>query len=282
MEKLETVTKSNNSVHYEVGTEYSLSIGTDPLIKTVILSGIKTFYINVLTLFRNFNDCVDYTLKPKRDNLLLSFVDELKVIKKILDDNKVETTFYFNSYSAIYKYKWANLHALKTDKQVAYNDLEIRLKNYLTKLSAADKLDGFYLFFFKDKILPVFKQTLICTHIPYDLLQYGLFKELLLIDSYTGKIRGKNEWVKKLSANNKYHKLPFCLFTMMVIGDGSKLFSSVGKKTTTLLCDIAEKYNWTTLTTKEKIIYTLGKEKSNQSVDKDALNLLMNLATTGI
>ena len=276
----------NNAVTLELGEKYKLVIGNDiipwTLLENVSSEHYENVFVNLLTLFRNFNDGVTNQTTPKDSLLISSFTDSLRAFNSVLVENNINPIYYVMDYSKpITSIKWCTPHVPTTEKQVMYSLLEGKMiKFFKTLYSHTKTFDGidFRILFLNGKIPYKDGRNFVVTHVPYDLLPVS-YKKVSLVESYTGAIKEKKDWIKKLSANKDYHNLPFCLFVMCVIGDRSKLFSSLGKKYTTMLCNIAEKHNWNKDTTHEKILYTIDKEltTSKSAFNTDEVDVITHL-----
>jgi len=102
------------------------------------------------------------------------------------------------------------------------------------------------------------KTAFIITHCPIDLLAEKDFLSFTLLESHTGRLKLRPDWNTKLSKLDGIERLPFNELTLQVFGDSSTFLSPMPQTFKKTLLQIAEKYNWTPLTTREKISYGLS------------------------
>lgn len=95
--------------------------------------------------------------------------------------------------------------------------------------------------------------ALIITHYPIDLLSRTAFTKLRLLESYTGAIKSKSNWGSKLTDGKLHPRLPFNDFTIQVFGDGPVLFMRYPKAVRESVLALADKFNWTSVTTLDKV-----------------------------
>jgi hypothetical protein len=107
----------------------------------------------------------------------------------------------------------------------------------------------------------------IMTHHPMDLLSRYEFSELSLISSHTGDIKKPVEWIKKLTSNEAYHRLPFNIMTLQVLGDGAVQFFSQSPSIKKHLLAMAEGGKWKPTTTRDKIVSDMSKYPNKEIAD---------------
>lgn len=97
-------------------------------------------------------------------------------------------------------------------------------------------------------------RTLLLTHYATDLLGHRNFKELLLLESNTGKIKRYADFNTKLTDGSKIlTNMPFNGFTLSVFGDNNVVLRQMPAKIRQAVIGIADKYRWTPITTRDKI-----------------------------
>ena len=100
--------------------------------------------------------------------------------------------------------------------------------------------------------------TLLLTHYPTDLLGRTKFKDLMLLESYTGKIKQFAEFNTKLTGSSELTNMPFNGFTLSVFGDNNVLLRQMPSKMRRVVMDVAKKYAWTPMTSREKMLYGIN------------------------
>jgi hypothetical protein len=95
------------------------------------------------------------------------------------------------------------------------------------------------------------------THFPVDLLSRKYFSSLTLLESHTGALKPPSQWYTKLTGAQRCHRLPFNRLTLQVMGDQSTMFLGYRPKVKQHLLTLAEREQWSPVTTIEKIRYGL-------------------------
>ena len=90
------------------------------------------------------------------------------------------------------------------------------------------------------------------THYAYDLLSNKDFKTLDLLESHTGVLKSKALWYTKFSDHKDSVRIPFNELFLQVFGD-STIFHPHDRKLRLEILAIADKYNWSFATTKDRI-----------------------------
>lgn len=98
----------------------------------------------------------------------------------------------------------------------------------------------------------------VITHCPIDLLAEKDFLSLTLVESHTGRLKKRPEWNTKLGKQDGVELMPFNELTLQVFGDNSVFLSPMAMAFKKELIQLAKKYSWTPLTTREKISYGLS------------------------
>ena len=99
-------------------------------------------------------------------------------------------------------------------------------------------------------------------------MSQSTFRKISLLESVTGNIKNKTEFITKLSKNEHYRNIPFNVLSIQIIGDKSTLLESQGQLYTGLLVNMVKDYNWTALTTLEKVKFDINKLKNKETVNK--------------
>lgn len=282
-EKLNRLTNLINQ--RTLGPKTPLSVGTAMVFDNdeVDFSTWEPYlYVNLRTLLRNLIQAMetDFVLQLDEDSLFPKFMEEVETfeeyVKKYTND-KTEVVFYLPDYRNISKMlPFAGLRTIKTDKQQIIYDLEQtifrRLKKeveYQEKEARKNKSEWEPPFIETDHTLPRGKgSALILTNYPTDLLSYTSFPLLKLIESHTGKIKKRDEWNSKLTGDKlRLVNIPFNRFTLQICGDGNNLLMSGSKKMKDFLFDLADKNNWTSMTTIDRVKFCINMLKDKQTRD---------------
>lgn len=222
----------------------------------VELKNYNTFWINLMTLFRNI---VGALPKGGEDAVMAGDLSdtlqfEADFIRKLVSDNTLGATkvmFYACNYKHLQSvHPHAKLRTPVTEKQKAYRDLiELTLRDYI-KQQPKDGDSKLFDLHLKPKDKDV---SLILTHFAYDLLSHREFDELDLIESHTGVLKKRPSWQTKL-LNGKDLMLPFNACTLQVFGD-SHTFSPQPIKLREQVIELSKKYGWHGATTKDRMVF---------------------------
>ena len=88
------------------------------------------------------------------------------------------------------------------------------------------------------------RRTLMISHVPLDFHLYRIFKNFMLLESYTGKIKGPKEFGRKVFKNEK---IPFNKYTHLLLGDKWYMRQQVDLRTKRAISDLAAKDRWNIL-----------------------------------
>lgn len=226
----------------------------------VDINNYNEMWINLATLIRNLVGAIpkESSLSHDKSYLAETISQEISIIDTLIRDNSTlcQPVFYYSTYADLNskedKVKITLRHP-STDLQKRYESL---LNDVVKKVIESRSIE---ILAIKSYLQPKGKVNgLILTHVPYDLLSKRNFESLELIESHTGQLKSPRRW------NSKYKKiegedmsiLPFVNKLLPVFGD-SQTFVPWPLKARLLVLEIAKKYNWTPLTTMERITTTL-------------------------
>nr|DAX15765.1 MAG TPA: hypothetical protein [Caudoviricetes sp.] len=257
-------------------TSFGVSIGTglllesmfDPIVERydpdrpiparVEMKKYPYWLINVYTLIRNILHCLNERIDESNidkntfaNAVMKTLKEEIMIIRGLVSSvdlhpdwlqlwvPKYETLIKkFNVGKDItdLKYVTKNIEAFKL-----YGPL-VKEIDYITKVEPS----GDY------KFSSVFKEALITTSFPLDLLQSNY---LTLLESHTGILKDNHLWYTKYHPMGKadLSRLPMSDIVLYLMGDGYLVKSSSITVRRELL-SIAESKNWSYRTTKDKII----------------------------
>lgn len=216
-------------------------------------------WINLSTLYRNIVGALAdkmeyYAIKPI--DLYHALYMELEMILSLMEHeghNLCKPMFYYCSYESLYKRKFPPAVRVREDKTDGqkYNThmLVETMKLFFTNIASGP------FFKFNSEVLPKRATTaLMITHVPHDLLSFSNFKRLDLLESHTGKLKGRNLWYTKYNAvgSEELSTLPFIRQLLYLFGD-SVIFQPTDIRFRKLILEISRKRRWTSMTTQDKV-----------------------------
>ncbi len=235
--------------------ELPLSVGTSLAIEAIIKEGRNNPFllVNVRTVYRNLLGSLPDFLKDTclSGDLATVVAQELATIRGSVPPG-MKVIFYLPSYASVKrKFPDAIIREPRTPKQIDYYKVKETTLKLLGKEAkelgievvdmAPPKADG---------------RCLIISHYPVDLLAKAQYIELILVESHTGVFKRANEWNTKLNTDD-FYLLPFNQMTLQVFGDSNGLFRPMDRKIKKAVLDIAKQYLWNSMTTLDKIKYSL-------------------------
>jgi len=248
-------------VSIATGLAVEAALGIHPEIKVdkAPILEAKLLLINVRTLIRNLMGAL--TTDGKRlvsdKNLIPALVEEMAIIEAAISkgtNGKVAVCFYICSYRNL-KQQFPNalLKMPVTEIQKFAHAVETGLLRNLDELQPPHDIRHFDV-----ELTGKFPDTFIITHSPVDLLSADNFNKLSLVESHTGNIKRHLLWNTKLTNGRELSNIPFTKFTLQVFGDNGGHFSPMSPKVKQAVKDVADKYNWTSITTREKVSYGIS------------------------
>ena len=262
--------RTTSSFPISIGTALALETlftGSEPVYdqervipEHVDINRYQEFWINCNTIYRNIlgsvNAADQKALMP--GDILETLESELELIKELVgsaSSNQVKVIYYVNHYKNLAKqHTHSKLRVDSTPKQMEYSKTRDLVLNEYLKRHKKDMDIKEY-----DRLLmPSIKcNALILTHDAYDLLSRKNFSDLTLIESHTGKLKDKSLWYTKFSDSKELMRIPFSIEFLQVFGD-SQHFFPFPKAAREAIITLANERNWTSVTTHERIIYSLG------------------------
>lgn len=175
------------------------------------------YLFNVSTIARNIITSVPYAelAKCSTKDVTHTFLEEIDYLHTLFQMQDKRLHLYVNSYAFARQTYPEKMRKATTQQQIHSFDLvEACVKE-------AKKQTGM-LSFAKDISVGGGSSTLLLSHVPWDLLSYGKFKRLDLLESHTGVIKTRKDW------NSKYYRipnkdmsfLPFWEYLLATFGDG--------------------------------------------------------------
>ncbi len=213
------------------------------------------FWINIGTLFRNLHSSVPRSdMKNVRpQDCADALLQEMQLIDGLIQSESVSLTkihYYVCSYKTVkQRYPRANVRGYITDNQREYK----KAHDDTVQLVLNQYHDQTKLHIFDLDLKPLHYPTaLILTHQAHDLLSYGKFKRLDLLESHTGKLKKKNLWYTKYNNGADLGMMPFDRVLIQIFGD-SDLFHPMRSALRNEIIALAKAKHWTFATTKDKI-----------------------------
>jgi len=178
-------------------------------------------YYNIFTLARNVLSAISST-RIKIDTLLnnnllmQTVVDEINTIYELYDGRKCEPVLFIPDYTKLYREMNIN-----KDGSVINNDYMVReyilkhLKQGIQSINMSLSVNN------KHILKRNAGKVMITTHIPVDLLNVVHNKNLFLLESHTGKLKGYTEFYTKLHKIGKLNLevFPFIEEIVFILGD---------------------------------------------------------------
>lgn len=218
---------------------------------------------NIYTIIRNILHSITETNVKEQVLLHSDFIPTLKteidIISKMYKSTKCTPVLFYPNYDKIYK----NYNKGKETGDTAVYREHMMIKSVLKKLDARETIhsvnDG------KGHTIPSLGRkeevkVVITTNIPVDLFNFKC--KLDLLESHTGKLKTPSMF------NSKYHTvgkldlshLPWVEELVYLLGeDNIVLPTKLGTRRRVI--ELSKEYNWTPLTTREKVVSNLKRDK---------------------
>lgn len=174
------------------------------------------YLFNVSTLARNVITSVPYAdlVRCSTADVVDTLLEEMDYLKTLFQMQDMNLSFYINSYSYAKSTYPDKLRKATTQQQLHSFDLTEKCVKAAASTFPTLK-------FSKDIHIDKSSVTLVLTHVPWDLLSYGRFRRLDLLESHTGAIKTRKQF------NTKYYKLgdkdmsflPFMEYLLVTFGD---------------------------------------------------------------
>jgi len=229
----------------------------------------EELWINIRTLFRNFMGALDPTTMKAVSSPEISeaMLEEMVMIESIISEatnNRTKVIFYYSNYNHLGTYyKKGIVRMDNTPKQTEYTAIQ---NNTIKLLLAKQEKDTNHdiRVFELDIIAEHRKKALILTNYAIDLLSHKAFTHLTLLESHTGKLKDKALWYTKYYQGKELSNIPFTRAFIQVFGD-AETFRPMDNQLRKEIMEIAKKYNWTSITTTEKLIYGINQMQNPYS-----------------
>ncbi len=224
----------------------------------------KCIYINVKTLYRNLyysmkREDVDRTSDK---DLYLALVSEIELIKDICRNEcqGLGYLFYLPNYQGLESInnevllRLDNTSLQKTFTNRMTNSLGLLLKQYNEGITDSKQLSNENIYIFKNKITKMDnRKVLMLSHYTYDLVAFRNFNRLLLLESHTGHVKGRDMWYTKYYNGIELSNIPFTEKMLKFFGD-HVLFKPFPLKARQIVMTVAKEKKWSWATTEEKVL----------------------------
>jgi hypothetical protein len=247
----------------------------DARIRQPQLQNIPNLWVNVMTLIRNLLGSInrDAAQMVAPEEMAPVIIQEMAIIKDIAEQHtnfRSSVSFYASAYQNMEKqYPHALLRGANTEIQkTTFGIMDETMRIIIEQVG----LSATPVTVYKLKLDPPMQpKSFILTHFPYDLLSARNFSELLLIESHTGRVKAKPLWYTKYSSGKELVRIPFREDLLQIFGDNEH-FRPLPISIRREIMKLAEQDNWSYMTTKDKIVYSLEKIK-----DKHALEVIKQI-----
>lgn len=255
-----------------VGTALAIesAIGIHPEIKVnePPIKHYTEFWVNLKTLYRNMmgslqGDAHNFVLGGAVGEEIRHEMDRIDSI--IGDEFNVDVIYYVCNYDHLaQEYPNARIRVDTTPKQKFFTRTMTEALKYVIVSEQPPphmNIESRVRVFSKTIKPKKSVKTLMLTHIPLDLCSAKHFGELTLLESYTGVIKEKAQWYTKYLNGKELTHVPFREDLLQVFGD-HEMFSPYPIENRRELLEVAEKYKWTSLTTLDKMRYSIDQLKN--------------------
>lgn len=228
--------------------------------KDVPLRKYKQVWVNLRTLFRNLHGSMEPAVANWLDwrGYVIGLYEDMSGISQLLSDHGVEAVFYYSNYKDIQlKYRHALVRADSTDKQKEYTAVLNKAIEEILKNEGPNGRVRLFDLKLKHPTREQYPESMIVTHYAYDLLSASEFKDLVLLESHTGAIKPKAQWHTKFLNGKDLAQIPFNEAFLQVFGD-SQTFRPIDIKVRRDILAVAEKYKWSSVTTRDKVMYGIS------------------------
>lgn len=214
----------------------------------------EQLWINIRTLFRNLHGSLKAEDRAEvlPTALHLALVEELTIIEAVVSkqtQGRTVVVYYGSDYSSLTRrYPRAQFKEHKTPNQQMYYAIEQQTLRLLMREHGSQDVRHFDV-----EIKGKFPSSWIITHLPVDLLSKSSFKDLKLLESHTGILKGPFLWYTKLTHGKDLPMIPFGAFALQVFGDGGHQFQQMPRLIREEVVKLADEFKWSQTTTKDRL-----------------------------
>ena len=218
--------------------------------------------INVETLIRNMVSSISTSerINIRLDDTVYCILSELSFISghlEVASEGKCNLVAYkFDpEYEKNKNYKYAKFRT-STTEATKYVDSLIREASEILVRQSDHEVT-----LFKNKIsLKSARRTLMLTHHTVDLVSFGRYDDLYLLESNTGVLKDRGLFYTKLFNGKTLKSLPLNSLTLQVYGDNNT-FRPQSHVLREIVSDLSDRRRWNPVTTDDKVrndLRTLG------------------------
>jgi hypothetical protein len=256
------------SVGTSLAIESALGIHPDIKVNAPPIRQYTEFWVNLKTLYRNMvgslqADAMNQVLGVPVGEEIRHEMD--RIDSMIGDEYNVKVVYYACNYNHLQqKYPNARIRMDTTAKQKLYTKTMMDALQHLILAEqppAHLKIESRVRVFNTTLKPTVSVKTMILTHVPLDLCSAKHFGELTLLESHTGAIKEKAQWYTKYLQGKDLTRMPFREDLLQIFGD-HEMFHPYPIEQRRELMEVAEKYKWTSLTTIDKLRYSIEQLKN--------------------
>lgn len=256
------------SVATSLALESACGIHPEIKVSSPPIRDYQFLWINLRTLYRNLMGALDHEAQGLVTDLTIAeaLQSEMDVIEKIIEDvsSYTKIVFYVSNYKGLeQKYPHAVIRRDTTDRQKHYTALQTSVIKILLDMDRrGTNGDGHRIAVFDLKLKPKHHgKTLLLSHFPYDLCSAKDFGELVLLESHTGAIKESAQWYTKFLNGKDLPMIPFREDMLQIFGD-NETFRPGDIHLRKDLIEIATRYRWTAVSTRDKILYGIEQLKN--------------------
>lgn len=225
-----------------------------------IFRGKSGIFINLRTLIRNILGSVSSADKYNQTgedvyDVLLSEIITIRGIFERQFESETPLLFYSMDYNSLdRRFKKMLFKDVTTDKQRQLALIENTALEALKKDVEADEHQYSDIVFLDSIFHHDGRDHILFSASPVDLLSLPRGEFAGLLESHTGNFKTKEMYYTKFKDSSGSERIPFDQCMIQIFGDSSNLFLCQTKQIRDKLRQIAEKYQWTAYTTKERVL----------------------------
>ena len=207
-------------------------------------STIGYVWINLRTICRNIYGSIDGGIRSMVGEIELyeAVQQEIDQVRSVFTSNfpKTKVAFYIPTYDRLHRtFPYAKTKDV-SGKAALYAKMEVDVMKHFNVPDNGILVQGHF-------NVPTLGVTAILTHQPVDLITLKEIKNVYLLESNSGNLKGYEKWNSKFTGSGDMKRIPFLASTLQVCGDGGNLFSPQAKyKRDLIKCSIDSKWSPTT------------------------------------
>lgn len=282
------------SIATSLALEVAYGMGTAPEENPTTINELIKYdgvWINIRTLARNIYNSVATADKDAvtAKDIAAALDQEMTVLEGL--PQTVQDTRHFIYYFCTHehmekKMKHAQFklpttakqqhYAQVTDKGIAMFIKSIRSREKDIQKNPAHKDYVSPLLEFDCYVKPERRENIVLlTHHMLDFVHYEKFKQLTLLESHTGALKGRDRWYTKFSNGREIDFVPFNAATLQIFGD-SDMFKPYKASAREEILKLSNERNWHGATSDERFLLglSLSKNKFLYDTAKDMIRSL--------